>query len=163
FRYEVVVVDNASTDETAAVIAAAARHFPVPLRGVREPRPGVACARNRGIHEARGAWVAFFDDDQVADPAWLRELLAMAEAKQIRGVGGANRLRLPDGRADDLPQACRELLGGSSGPGAPRLYSRRLAPGAGNLLVHRSVFEQVGVFDEGLREAGEDADLYRRM
>jgi glycosyltransferase involved in cell wall biosynthesis len=163
FSHEVVVVDNASTDETPAVIAEAERSFPVPLRGVREARAGVACARNRGIQEARGRWVAFFDDDQVADTRWLAELLAMARARGCRCVGGANRLRLPPGRPDTLAPACWALLSAIIDPPAPCRYSRRFAPGAGNLLIERSVFDEVGRFDEGLREAGEDADLYRRM
>jgi GT2 family glycosyltransferase len=164
FRYEILVVDNASTDETPAVVAAAEKRSPVPLRGVREARPGVACARNRGVREARGEWVAFFDDDQVADPHWLAELLAMTRERGARCVGGANRLRLPGGRPDDeLHPACRALLGGGVSPPAPRRYTRKSAPGAGNLLVQRRVFDEVGLFDEGLRDAGEDGDLYRRM
>jgi glycosyltransferase involved in cell wall biosynthesis len=162
-RYEIVVVDNASTDATPAVIAEATHQSPVPLRGVREPRAGVACARNRGVREAQGRWVAFFDDDQVADPHWLAELLDTARQKQARCVGGANRLRLPDDREDDLPQTCRSLLGAAAYPPAPCRYSRRWAPGAGNLLVERSLFDEIGYFDEALREAGEDADLFRRM
>src|SRR2546421_689464 len=75
FRYEILVVDNASSDETPAVIEEEAARSPVPMRGVREARPGVACARNRGVQETAAPWIAFFDDDQIADPGWLAELL----------------------------------------------------------------------------------------
>jgi glycosyltransferase involved in cell wall biosynthesis len=163
FRYEIVVVDNASTDDTGSVIAEAARHSAVSLRGVREPRPGVACARNRGIREAVGPWIAFFDDDQVADRRWLRELLGWARARGARCVGGANRLLFPDGAPAYLSPVCRQLLSESVGRARPHRYSRRSGPGAGNVLLHRSVFDEVGGYDEGLREAGEDADLYRRI
>jgi glycosyltransferase involved in cell wall biosynthesis len=162
FAYEVVVVDNASTDDTPAVIAETARNYPVPLRGVREEKAGVACARNRGIREARGTWIAFFDDDQVAHPCWLKELLAQARRSSARCVGGGIRLRLPAEAAQVPPSPCRALLGERVAPGARR-YSRRWAPGAGNLMLHRSVFDQVGLFDETLREAGEDADLFNRL
>ena len=53
FQYEIVAVDNGSTDETSRVIQEAAASAPVPLRGVAEPQPGVACARNCGVR-ARG-------------------------------------------------------------------------------------------------------------
>jgi glycosyltransferase involved in cell wall biosynthesis len=163
FSYEVLVVDNASTDETPAVVEEAAPGYPVPFRWVREARPGVACARNRGIREARGTWVAFFDDDQVADPRWLAELWALAHEKGARCVGGANRLLLPPGGPRELSDPCRGLLGQSGRCDGPRRYHRRCAPGTGNLLIQRSVFDQVGAFNEDLREAGEDADLFRRV
>jgi glycosyltransferase involved in cell wall biosynthesis len=161
FAYEVVVVDNASTDSTPEVIADVARSFTVPLRGVREEQAGVASARNRGIKEAHGTWIAFFDDDQVADPSWLKELLAQAQQKGARCVGGSIRLRLP-AEVPLPPSPCRALLGERVTPRAAR-YSRRWAPGAGNLLLHRTVFDQIGLFNDDLREAGEDADLFRRL
>lgn len=163
FRYEVVVIDNASTDDTPAVIEDAGRTAPVPFRGVREAKPGVAAARNRGIAEARGEWVAFFDDDQVADPRWLAELVGFARDRGVRCVGGANRLLLPPGAPAELPPVCRALLGEPVDWPDPRRYDGPETPGAGNLLLHRSVFEQVGRFDESLREAGEDTDLLGRI
>jgi glycosyltransferase involved in cell wall biosynthesis len=163
FSYEVLVVDNASTDETPLVIRGVASRAPVLVRDAREGQPGVASARNRGIQEAAGEWIAFFDDDQVADPAWLKELLALAHAKEARCVGGANRLRLPAGLEELLPAEVRQLHSESQNWPNPCRYSRRAAPGTGNLLVHRSVFEQVGVFDETLRQGGEDGDLFRRL
>ena len=72
FTYEIVVIDNASTDATPAAIAAAAAESSAPLRGVHEPQKGVVAARNRGIREARGRWIAFFDDDQLAELAGQR-------------------------------------------------------------------------------------------
>jgi glycosyltransferase involved in cell wall biosynthesis len=161
FDYEVVVVDNASTDDTPEIITDAARSFSVPLRGVREERAGVASARNRGIKEAHGNWIAFFDDDQVADPCWLMELLAQARRKNARCVGGSIRLRLPP-EVPQPPSPCRALLGERVTPNATR-YHRRWAPGAGNLLLHRSIFDEIGLFNEELRQAGEDADLFRRL
>src|SRR5688572_12728930 len=73
FRFEVLVVDNNSTDHTAEVVAQLAQDASAPLRYVREVRQGHASARNRGIQEARGDWIASFDDDQLADARWLIE------------------------------------------------------------------------------------------
>ena len=162
FTYEVLVVNNASTDDTAAVIEQARRDARIPLRGVFEPQPGVSFARNRGIQEARTPWIAFFDDDQVADARWLAELMAMAAEQQVRCVGGANRLRVAAG-APALSRAGRKLLSESIERDVPCRYTETWAPGTGNMLIRRDVFEELGVFDVSLREAGEDADLYRRM
>lgn len=163
FTYDLLVVDNASTDDTPAVVAEAARSAPVPVRGVREMVQGVAAARNRGVREAAAEWVAFFDDDQVADPRWLAELMAFAAEKGTPCVGGANRLLLSDGSALDVAPVCRWMLGETMGGGDPCPAVGRLAPGAGNLLIGKAVFDRVGLFDAGLKTAGEDGELFRRV
>jgi GT2 family glycosyltransferase len=92
-RYEVVVVDNApATEETAALVAAqygtGAR-----VRYVREERPGLSWARNRGLAEARGEIIAFTDDDVVVDPGWLA---ALAQAfASVPGAACVTGLTLP--------------------------------------------------------------------
>ena len=68
--WEVVVVDNASTDNTSAVLADAPSTLP--LRTVREPRLGYSHARNRAMSAARGRWILWLDDDVLVDPGWLR-------------------------------------------------------------------------------------------
>ncbi len=163
FTYEVVVVDNASTDATGAVIAAAMKRSAVTVRGVVETMRGIAYARNRGIHEAHGQWVAFFDDDQLADAAWLAELKGLAAAKNVRCVGGAVHLRLPAGVDRKLTPVCRMLLGESVGMASVRRYDLKVTPGTGNLMIHRSVFDEVGIFDESLNHRGEDTNLFMRI
>src|SRR5262245_15851669 len=89
FTYEIVVVDNGSTDETPQVITMAMQESKHPLRGVLERESGIAAARNRGIAASRGRWIAFFDDDQLADWHWLAELFRGAQEKNCRVVGGS--------------------------------------------------------------------------
>lgn len=161
FSYEILVVDNNSSDDTPAFIERCQSESRAPLRNVREPRPGVAAARNRGVREARGKWIAFFDDDQVADRDWLRQLRKGALELNSRFVGGAVHLLLPEGTHRDLDATCRMLLGESKWSTKPRRYDHRINPGCGNMMVARSVFEEVGLFDERIRR-GEDTDLYRR-
>ncbi len=163
FTYEILVVDNASTDGTPGVITEAARGAPVPVRGVREPVQGVAAARNRGVRESAGRWVAFFDDDQTADPRWLAELMAFATEKDTPCVGGANRLLLPADAPHGLAPVCRWMLGETIGGGEPCPAVGRLAPGAGNLLIRRDLFDRVGLFDAARKTAGEDGELFRRV
>jgi hypothetical protein len=123
----------------------------------------VAQARNCGVRNARGRWIAFFDDDQLADADWLAGLLEAAGRTGAACVGGAVRLQLPDSVAAQLPAVCRRLLGESLPCASVGRPGRRRGLATGNLLVDRSVFERIGLFDESLREAGEDADLGRRV
>ncbi|MBN2475161.1 MAG: glycosyltransferase [Pirellulales bacterium] len=162
-RYEIVVVDNGSTDHTDRVVEEAIQREEVPIRCIHEPRAGVACARNCAVRLAAGTWIAFFDDDQLAEPDWLLALVATAERTGARYVGGAVRLALPETVLSELPPLCRRLLGESVAVAAPCKLHRKLGVGTGNLLIHRTVFDQIGPFDESLRAAGEDTDLTRRV
>lgn len=71
--WEVVVVDNNSTDGTAGVCEEFAAQLPI--RCIREERPGKSCALNRGIVEAAGEVVLFTDDDVLLAPEWMAALL----------------------------------------------------------------------------------------
>lgn len=71
--FEIIVVDNNSTDSTPDVVA---RCLSYPhIRYIHEASQGLAHARNRGYKEARGRYVAYLDDDARADPEWLRSIL----------------------------------------------------------------------------------------
>ena len=93
FSYEIVVVDNGSTEPTRAVVAEIAAGSRVALSYVREEAGGYPEALNRGVREARGMWVALFDDDQLAEANWLKELLSAASLTKAKLVGGSIRPR----------------------------------------------------------------------
>jgi GT2 family glycosyltransferase len=144
--FEVVVVDDGSTDETADVLAGEERF---PLRTIRRAESGgPAAARNDGWRAARASLVAFTDDDCVPTPAWLGALAAAARADE--DVVAQGRV------APDPAEADRE------GP-----YSRTLRVEQGNawfptanMLYPRALLERLGGFDpEGFPVAGEDTDL----
>jgi len=82
---ELLVVDTASTDATQATLAG----MQAPdMRVVREPELGLSAARNRALAEARGAVVAFLDDDAVPRAGWLAALLAAYERTDVACAGG---------------------------------------------------------------------------
>jgi glycosyltransferase involved in cell wall biosynthesis len=162
FDFEIVVVDNASSDDTPRVARRFARDSSVPVRYFRESRVGISAARNRGVREAAGQWIAFFDDDQVAHSDWLARLYGMAMRTGAPIVGGAVRLTLPPGQAGVLHPFCRMLFGEQESMTVPVRYSRRVTPGSGNLLLHESVFARAGGFDDSI-ERGEDTRLFLRM
>jgi glycosyltransferase involved in cell wall biosynthesis len=163
FTYEVLVIDNASPDHTVAVIAAAAAESQAPLRGVHEPQKGIVAARNRGVLEAAGKWIAFFDDDQLADRRWLLELHAAAEEHIVCSVGGSVHLQLPNGCDRQLAPLVRTLLGESRWSEVATPYTRSSSPGAGNWLLDRSLVLDVGMFQAANQGRNEDSDLYRRI
>ena len=85
--FEILAVDNRSTDETAAVVRRLEGRGP--LRYLHEPALGLSSARNHGWRSARGRYVAYLDDDAVADPGWLRAIHAAFTAWPRAGaIGG---------------------------------------------------------------------------
>jgi GT2 family glycosyltransferase len=163
FRYEVLVIDNASKGpETRQVVEEIVHTSPVPVRYVREERGGLSYARNRGIQEAAGEWIAFCDDDQIAEPDWLFELFSAARAHGAPCVGGSIRLMLPD-QAPPLARFCRSLLGEYFFTGSPFVCTGRSIPSGGNLLMARRLFDELGTFDVGMITGCEDSELVLRI
>lgn len=81
-RVEIIVVDNDPAQSARAAVEAAAPAAAVALRYVAEARPGISHARNTGVAQAVGRYIAFIDDDEEAAPGWLAAFLAT-----IRGTG----------------------------------------------------------------------------
>lgn len=168
-EFEIVVVDDGSIDLTERVVAAQQNASTVSIRYARQEHNGVAAARNRGVREATGDWVAFFDDDQIAQGNWLIQLIDKARAEGADCVGGPYLLRLPGDCDPGLDPTIRRLLGeeplmmqewDSFDSGLdPR--KREPLPGTGNVLIKRTLFEQVGMFSES-RVYGEDREFFRR-
>ena len=162
FSYEIVVIDNGSTEPTRAVVAEIATSSLVAVSHVREEAQGFAQALNRGVREARGIWLAFSDDDQLAEPNWLKELLSAASVTKAKFVGGARRLQLPSGGTLALGPICRSVLGEYAYDGTARVCQGKSIPSGGNMLIAREVFNSIGLFDTSMVFGGEDTDFVRR-
>ncbi|MCC6485894.1 MAG: glycosyltransferase family 2 protein [Candidatus Hydrogenedentes bacterium] len=163
FTYEIVVVDDASTDSTASVLAALAAGAPLPIRAIRGSGAGVAAARNAGIDEACGAFVAFFDDDQIAEPSWLIEMWRTLNDSGAPCVGGARTLDLPADQLKALPRIIRLYLGEIPVESEIRPCGRGDLPCTGTVLMERRVFQAVGRFDASLTQGGEDTEFFARV
>lgn len=89
-HWEVLVVDNNSTDGTADVVHRYKNVWdrPAPLRVVTEKRQGTTFARHRGVDEARGRWVGFIDDDNLPASDWVATAVSFAEAHPRAGAFG---------------------------------------------------------------------------
>lgn len=86
--WEVLVVDNNSTDQTRDVIRSFSQRYPGRFRYLLEPKPGKCYALNSGIANALGEVLAFVDDDVTVDPAWLRSLTEGLLGGEWVGVAG---------------------------------------------------------------------------
>src|SRR4051794_34891141 len=147
--FEVIVVDNASSDRTLAVVGEADADLAAHIRAIHLPQPmGPAIARNRGWRAAQGDLVVFTDDDVVAAPGWLAAIAAAHERDPEAVI---------QGRTEPDPREIHKLAAFSrsqraSGPG-PWFQTC-------NIAYPRSLLEQRGGFDETFWEAaGEDTDL----
>lgn len=87
FEWEVIVVDNASTDATAEVTRQKGENLPITIRYVLEPRLGLHHGRHRGAKEARGTFLGYLDDDTIVASSWIQgvRLLVQGQADAVVG------------------------------------------------------------------------------
>lgn len=140
--WETVVVDNASTDDTARVVADARETFPVPLRLIEERVPGVSRARNSGWRSASGAIVAYTDDDCYPAPDLVDAILSHFDRE--RGLGFLGGAVLP---YDPRDAPVTFVAVSEPVKFRPRAF---VTPGlliSANLAFRREVLEAIGGFD----------------
>jgi glycosyl transferase family 2 len=143
--FEVVVVDDGSTDDTPAVLEANAHPK---VRTVRQEHAGTSCARNRGLASARGTFVVFLDDDDEALPTWLASFASVLDP-----------VRCPVARCGALTLGDRGVVTHVRWP------TRRLADGtflAGTFAILRELLLRVGGYVETLRHS-ENTELSMRL
>ena len=169
FSYEIVVVDDGSTDDTPAFVREVAACTQIPIRYFREERIGVAAARNRGVNESFGEWIAFIDDDEIAETCWLKELFFTAMNTGTDCVGGPVVAHFLSASPNEKMKTALRLLGYNKAMANPkstmRWYDKYIyyyIPGTGNALVRTAIFEKIGFFDTSL-SYGEDMDFFRRL
>ena len=150
--YEVIVVDDGSTDSTPVIAAQ------YNCRVIRTENRGLGSARNTGLREATGDIVAYLDDDAWPDPHWLRYLVETFQRTDHAGIGGPNVPPPGDGPIADCV---------ANAPGGPVhvLLSDQVAehiPGC-NMAFRKDRLEAIGGFDTQFRIAGDDVDLCWRL
>jgi GT2 family glycosyltransferase len=150
--YEIIVVDDGSTDQTSAI---ASRHK---VKLIRTENNGLSAARNVGMNAASGDIVAYIDDDAYPDPHWLTFLASGLRDTEHAGIGGPNIAPPGDGAIADCV---------ANAPGGPVhvLLSDCVAehiPGC-NMAYRRDKLLEIGGFDHRFRVAGDDVDVCWRL
>ena len=139
--YEVIVVDNGSTDTTAAVCAQFEKDFPTALRRVFLPIPGLSRAGNAGFVASRGDLIAYLDDDVLPRKDWLAVLCReFTTDPQLGVLSGRVELWNPE----DLPLATRRQEQRCEFHALDDSFNIFIGC---NLAIRRSVIEKIGLFD----------------
>ncbi|WP_282605476.1 glycosyltransferase family 2 protein [Pelagibius sp. Alg239-R121] len=160
--WELIVVDNGSSDDTAQVVQKLKDETDLPLQYKLEPTPGVSPARNAGIRSAKYDILAFTDDDCMVDPSWLSKIRqAFHEEPELALVGGRVELYDPEDyeisvrRFDDLYNINT----------LDDLFSRLIGC---NMAISAAAIRKVGLFDVSMGagaafKAGEDHEYFYRI
>jgi glycosyltransferase involved in cell wall biosynthesis len=150
---EVIVVDDGSTDGTWQIL----NSYNSSIAAIRQPRMGVSGARNAGIRRAKGEWIAFLDSDDLWLPGKLAAQVDYLHRSPSPGICQTQEIwirngkRLNPSKVHKKPQGeCFTLL----------LERCLVSPSA--VMIHRAIFDEVGLFDESL-PACEDYDLWLRI
>jgi glucosyl-dolichyl phosphate glucuronosyltransferase len=167
-KWEVLVVDNNSTDDTRPVVERQARSFPVPLRYAFEPRQGKSCAMNTGIALSQSPLVALIDDDVHVTPEWLVEgCRPMSTNPAIAYTGGPVAPIWEAARPPWFEATGRSLWGTLAildyGPDPFLFEQRRKIPLGANFALRRSLIDRVGGFDTRLGRNSDEVPLGQEL
>jgi GT2 family glycosyltransferase len=179
-EYEIVVVNDGSTDDTAKILKS--------VKGIRivtnDPNQGLAQSRNNGAKASLADIIVFTDDDCVADKDWLKNILKAYEDSDVVGVGGkivpfrTDKWLLRYYSANNPLAHLTFAFDDSSGvvysiaQYVKRSFSLKQLPDStvrlymivgANMSMRHSVFEKVGGFDPRIRFGGEEEDFWTRL
>lgn len=171
-NFEIVVVNNNSTDRSADIILEFIDENPgMMITFVNEENQGLSWARNRGIHESKSPLMTFLDDDAIATPDFLRKCMEKFEAHpELTAIGGKIIPEFVDGR----PKWYTKYYWGVTGQFDPGDEQGRILywgkfPCGSNMTFRREFFETYGIFNPNLGRkgaillAGEEKELFSRV
>lgn len=166
--YEIIVVDDGSTDNGAALVEniitkCQMTNDQCQIRLLHKENGGVCSARNRGIQEAKGEYVALLDGDDIWDKEYLAEQVKMIRDFPEAAMWGINYAEMYSGRlvrklATGLPEGYRGYV--KNYFQLPNRISDLYC--SSNVVIRKDVFEKVGFFDERIKYA-EDNDMWFRI
>ena len=166
-HFEILIVNNASTDRTFEVIQLRQKASPSHvIRCVDEPRPGIAIARNRAIRAAHGKYIAFLDDDALANPDWIEKALNLLESSPAPDcVGGP----IVPFYTSEKPDWFKDEYEARSWGDEQRLLEPGKSFSGSNMVFRKDVLETVDGFGEefGLQgtklSVGEETLVFQKL
>jgi len=170
-NYEIIVVDNNSTDKTKEIIESFKLGFDEKLEYFFEANQGKSFALNKGIAKSKGDIIAFIDDDVLLDEGWISSVVRSSKEYRWDAMGGRILPRYPAGTPRWIKDN-KDLLAGpialyDYGEDVKR-YRGFMAPFAGaNMAVKKTLFDEVGLFKTNLGPGrgtfSEDTELFERL
>lgn len=170
--YEIIIVNNASTDGTASVCSNyISSHPDVPILYLEEKRQGASFARNTGAAIARAPLLCFMDDDAIADPNYLEKILQFfTEVPEAGGLGGRIIPRYIPAEPKWMSHYVSSLVGHFHYSDNRKAFSGGKYPLESNMIIRTADFRKIGGFSEALpgvagtvRIGGEGKDLFYRL
>ncbi len=167
--YEIIVVDNGSTDDTRQIVETARSQF-LRVRYLYEARLGLSIARNAGVRHAMGSIVCFIDDDAIPSSQYVSEILASFDDPRVACAGGKVVASWPDGTPPEWfsPRYANVVAQTNFGETA-RIMKNGEFPFGCNIAFRKETFQSLGGFDESLGKRGknniwgEEVDLCHRL
>ena len=147
-RYEVIVVDNGSNPNHLSV----KEQFPDVI-WLSESRPGSYSARNRGLQQAQGKFIAFTDSDCIPDRDWLLNAVQYLDDSNISAIGGRIEFMDPSDRGPNLYEIIEDAMFDMVDH-EEVVLNQKFAMTA-NLIALKTVFDRVGPFDDSLLSSGD--------
>lgn len=168
FQWEVIIVDNNSTDNTKEVVDEFIENSKLNLRYVKETQQGLSHARNKGIKESKGKYIAFTDDDTIVDSQWIARLHETFQEYGCDCVGGRIYIK-PE---KELPRWLKKELWGFLGfldYGDKLLEIKDEKIFGGNMVFSKEILSKTGYFNTELGRTlsaltgGEEAELIQKI
>jgi glucosyl-dolichyl phosphate glucuronosyltransferase len=163
-QFEVIVVDNKSTDNTAAITKKFIAENPeLNIRYVPEPNKGLSFARNRGIEEAKAPIITYIDDDAEVIPGFLQSIANFMQAdKTVAGIGGKV---IPKYSESEEPKWMSRYLDGmvgqiDYGPDTKRFDSSMKYPAGCNMTYTKEILQKAGGFNNKLTFRADDKYIF---
>ena len=160
--YEVIIVDDGSKDNSFEVVRSFINSLTPSfvIRGVHKENGGVSSARNRGIREAKGEYVALLDGDDLWEPIFIEEQIKLIRDFPAAAMWGVNTAFIKNCRIKKWEQGMGEGFRGYVenyfGTSHNDLFC------SSSVVIRKEVFERVGYFDERI-SASEDLDMWYRI
>ncbi|MFN2201183.1 MAG: glycosyltransferase family 2 protein [Caldilineaceae bacterium] len=170
-EFELIVVDNRSTDSSLSILSDLGQHSAFPLLVIRNLRNlGFGPATNQGIRRSAAPWIATLNNDTRPESTWLEHLIDIAHGSGSLGSGigmvGSKMLRAKDptlidstGIAVDWSGIAWDLRGGERDDSNEVTPKPIFGPCAGAALYSRAMLEEIGMFDEDFFAYLEDVDI----
>ncbi|CAH1203800.1 hypothetical protein PAECIP111890_02344 [Paenibacillus sp. JJ-223] len=167
-EFEILVIDNRSTDNTKELFDS--MQFPSNVRYIFEPQLGLSYARNRAIEEAKGEFILFLDDDALAFPSWIDEVLKIFDKDPAIGCVGGKIIPLWEGgKPDWIPDDIVSLYTVMDFSDHVVEMQAPHIPFGANVSFRKNIFEKIQPFRVDLGRVGtnlmssEESELISRV